>query len=527
MTAGGATRASRLGSSLSEGQRESPLRRVVVVLLLVLPASLMWLLARPGTPRPKVCAQPDNAFWHDVLTAPGVAVGLDGPGSYRLSSTEPGVVWEGGVLVEDARCASHFVAPPRVGPFVVWAESHGDGRLTDGLVDRLRKVESEWAPDPPTPVRSPLDGWRPVADLLGLAIFLVASFRAWQGRGPLFESHFRPTHLLPSAIQLTVLSAWSLFCVHLVPQVPIIVVQILFAFGLDIFLGLLLHGRWRAGVSPLPVVLSMHFFVWFLAPWKAMLVIGLAIGGKHLLVRNGRPIFNPSALGLGLYALGYALLPTIFTVDGLVRHMWTAPGLSLLILVLAAVPLTRFPLALVSLGALGGWAATVLLNGPALHLPTTVIALCLLITEPSSLPRSPLGRLLTGFAYGVLVKVSSVWFHHMGLGDDLSKVLPIPLLNWLAPQIDGLAGRLTAMDKRGLTRWLAPEHRRWHFALFAVILVTDWRIPPSDVQLRATQLWVEGVPGVVWTDEGFLCEHNEAWCEPLAPLATLRVLLAR
>ncbi len=491
------------------------------LLLLLLPAVLLGILAGSGTTRPADCAHPNLGVWTRMLQSidPALAVEADGPDALVLTSPHrdrAGRPQQGHLQFIDARCATSMVGPPQVDTFLVWPQALGNDELGAQM---LTAVQTMAARRPPAPVSSPglnLGGWRPVADLLGLWILLAGLLRWRQGRGPLVESRLRINHFLPGAIQGSLLLIWALGCVHLRSQAPSILLQLLFGFALDIALGLTIHGRWRAGVAPVPIVLSLHFFAWFVEPPQAVLVIGLALLSKFVFQRRDpgggapRPVFNPSAFGLAVYAVLYALWPGRFPFESLVHHAEPVPFLSLFIILFAAVPLTRFPLALVSLGAVIGRSLLHNLTAPGLMLPSTVIALCLLITEPRSLPARPLARLLTGVLYGVLLVVFSQLFVRAGLGDDLSKIAPIPLLNLLAPALDTLALRVERALPR-LVAPLAPAHRRRHFLAFALWALATMATADGGQRL-ALPVWVEGIPTARWAPGGLACSDRLAAC---------------
>jgi hypothetical protein len=472
-------------------------RRLAAVALLMLPAVLLGLLARPSAP-PGDCPQPELAPLQAALTsADGRFVARqDGPWTVHVS--EPGAPGIAQVGVQDVRCAAHMAGPPRMGPLDLSLEAHHNLPLTAHVIRQLDAQVAVWPPTEDRPGRVDLHGWRLIADIVGMAILALG---LWCVRRPVLplEWRLRANHFVPSGIQLLVLAVWGLVCVHLPAQLPSLAAQLLFAVALDIALGLAVHGRWRAGVAPLPVVLSLHFFLWLIEPWRAICVIGVAIASKHLLLREGRPVFNPSALGISLYGLGYLLFTEHFPVVGLVHHMEAVPFLTLLILGLAALPLLRFPIAAVSMGAVVthqllqlAWPA------PGLGLPTTVLAMALLVTEPRSLPRSGLGRLLVGVGYAGLLVLFSQLMHARGLGDDLSKVMPIPVLNLLAPALDRLAARLSrARLGAAVAGFAHADHRGLHYAIF-VCFIAGWIVASDGAQALSAAAWSERLTGGSW-----------------------------
>ncbi len=344
---------------------------------------------------------------------------------------------------------------------------------------------------------------------------------------PTFEFGIKATHALPMMIQLGIYSWWAVWHLPVRWYAPLLLGQLVFGFLLDGLLGIVVSGRWRVGLAPAPVVLSAGLFAWFLAegPWMSTVVISAALASKHLLRRDGRHIFNPSAFGLSVAALCYLALPESTRWHGVVWELDLAPGMVELILILALLAQTRVPVVLASMGALLGMLAwgqfAVVVADPLWAAPFLVIVL--LLTDPATLPRTPAGRLLGGLTYALLL-APVTWFFVQTQGTDYwAKIVPVVLVNGLAPTLDRLGAHLP--DR--LSDLLAPARNRAHVALwFAVVaaLLLLQRPGGGTFDLRRhAQYGTVGVQYDVDPDTpAARCKANPAWCRSFDLPAMLR-----
>ena len=105
----------------------------------------------------------------------------------------------------------------------------------------------------------------------------------------------------------------------------------------------------------------------------------------------------------------------------------------------------------------------------------------LLFTDPSTSPRTELGRLIFGVMYGLAVVTLFGLLGKLGMPTFYDKLLAVPLMNLTIQGIDGLvrSGRLRAIDPARWGTGLAP--RRRHLAYMAVWgLVFLFMLDPAD-----------------------------------------------
>lgn len=333
---------------------------------------------------------------------------------------------------------------------------------------------------------SPWPVLRGVAGLLGLWGLALLAWLAKTASWHVVRVRFKPTHLLPAILQSCLYGYWSLHVAEVAVQLPRIGLQVLVAYVLDFLVGLTVRRRWDATFGPVPIVLSANLFVWF-PPQSfhlSLLVVAVAIASKWLLLRDGRHIFNPSALGIAVVALLSLAWPQAARFQD-IAHMFSEPPRMLwLVAGLAVVAQLRVPivpitltaaLTLLALKAVGAW-HTVYPFWPAV-----LLGLALLATDPATIPQQAAGRWLYGLGLGLGVWAASAALTWAGYSDFYGKVLPIPLLNLLAPRLDRWGAALVTRWREAKWRrpwgdqiarlpdWLEPRYNRWHLGAWLLL----------------------------------------------------------
>jgi len=344
-----------------------------------------------------------------------------------------------------------------------------------------------------------------------LVVLMLASL--WRKKQkPAIEWQLKANHLLPAILQSTIFVYWGIYDKQVVWYAPNLIAQLLLAYVIDAILAWTIEGKWRIGAGPLPIVLSANLFAWYLEPWKVGLVITIALASKYLVRRkDGSVVFNPSGVALATMAIAFILAPKVWSFNGTFQGLRLCPNLSELILLLALIPQRRFPIVLVSLGsAFGLMAAKVWFpNPPGIFLPGTVLAFTLLVTEPRTMAKTGFGRLLQGFAFGILIAISSEMYDKLHLADDFAKVLPLPLVNLLGRPFDAMAKKLP----KNLMERLSPARNTLHMLLFLVLMGLMARHKAGA--FAAYNHWKNETPIIVQNhDRGARCEDNPAFCVP-------------
>ena len=290
----------------------------------------------------------------------------------------------------------------------------------------------------------------------------------------------RPQHYIQMCCHLGVYAYWGHYWAPVYPYLPLLAAQVIFAYAFDMLLTWTRRQPFGAGFGPIPIVFSTNLFLWFRDEWFALQFLLIAAGflGKAFVRwdRDGRRvhIFNPSAFSLALFSLALIVsgrtdltwAPEINTTFGLGPHIY------LVLFLIGLVVMYFFSTTYVTASA-----AVTLFAGSALYraatgvpyfidsdIPSAVfLGLHLLVTDPSTSPRTPLGRVVFGVLYGGGVFALYALLGAIGVPTFYDKLLCVPLLNLAVPAIDRA---VTALGER---RWvevlgLAPPLGRRNLA---------------------------------------------------------------
>ena len=342
--------------------------------------------------------------------------------------------------------------------------------------------------------------WGAAAGLLAwqAALFLWLGRRsAW----PAIDTVLRPQHYVQAAVQLSVFAYWGWYWRPVYDHAWLLAGQLVFAYAFDLLLAWSRRERYTLGCGPFPIIFSTNLFLWFRDDWFYLQFLMIAVGflGKAFVrwERAGRRvhIFNPSAFSLGLFSV--VLIATDTTAltwgEDIATTLTLAPRIYLFLFLAGLVVMYRFAITLVA-----GSAAIVLFGLSALYsaatgvpwfidseIPTAVfLGLHLLVTDPSTSPRTPIGKTVFGVLYGAGVFVLYALLGAFGTPTFYDKLLSVPLLNLSVRWIDRLAGALEASAPLGrIAERLARPHANlaqmavWiaFFAAMTLIGATDGR----------------------------------------------------
>ena len=398
------------------------------------------------------------------------------------------------------------------------ARSEGERQEISALLTVFASIEENDPGDLGTEMSPPpARGWLtagPVA-LVGLLLgFIAAVTVGWRDRVKL---DIQPNHAVPAVIQLVIYAYWMVYVVAVRERMLDIVAQLLFAYGVEALLMWSRGRTWRISLAPVPVVLSMNLFVWFHEPGLQCVAIALALASKELLLRDGKHIFNPSAFGVAVLAGLTLTLPSLFTWGTPTPdiELNLPPNMAEILLVLTVLAQLRFPIVLVPICATGALLAMRYVgNPPDPWWPATFLILLLFSTDPKTIPKTPLGRCLFGAGLGVGIAMVSGVLQGMHLPDVYGKVVPIPVLNYLAPHLDRLAERIGA---RADLRFLDPRFNRRHVVAWVIAAIFGISTGKAGA-FQNVLVWELGTVGVVQSSPTTLptCRDNPAWCEPFS-----------
>jgi hypothetical protein len=306
-----------------------------------------------------------------------------------------------------------------------------------------------------------------------------------QGRTLTFQVDLRKQHYLQACAQGTVLLYWGFYWREVYHSAHLIAAQLLFAYAFDILLSWSRRDEYALGFSPFPVIFSISLFLWFKPDWFYLQFLLVAVGfaAKELIrwKKNGRRVhvFNPSSFPLGVFSL--ALLMTASTDmtwgQEIATTLNNAPHIYLLIF-LVGLPgqflfgvTTMTMTAVVTMYAFGllYFALTGTYYFVDSYIPIAVfLGMHLLFTDPSTSPRSELGRVLFGALYALSVVALYALLNRLGTPTFYDKLMAVPMLNLAIKAIDRFAqwGPLTRFDPAALARGLIG--RRRHLAFIGV-----------------------------------------------------------
>ncbi|NJD18370.1 MAG: RnfABCDGE type electron transport complex subunit D, partial [Gemmatimonadetes bacterium] len=285
-------------------------------------------------------------------------------------------------------------------------------------------------------------------------------------------------HWVQMLAQGTVLLWWGWHVEGVYAYFPLLLAQILFAFGFDALLQWSRRGTWRMTFGPIPVMFSINLFLWFKPDWFhyqfAMIALGFLAKEFLRWTRDGRVthIFNPSSFPLAVAALFLVVTGSSdMTLGRFIANTQHDPPFIYLVIFLVALPgqilfgVARMTLAAV-LTAYGTSLAYFAATGTYLffdtHIPVPVfLGMHLLFTDPATSPRTELGRIIFGVLYALGAVALYVLFLRVGVPTYWDKLLPVPLLNLMVRGIDGLASSkaLAGLDPSRIARTLTPPQR--------------------------------------------------------------------
>jgi hypothetical protein len=316
----------------------------------------------------------------------------------------------------------------------------------------------------------------------------------------------RRQHWVQAAVQLSVFAYWGYHWRPVYEYAPLLLAQLAFAYAFDMLLAWTRRETYVLGFGPFPILLSTNLFLWFKDDWFALqfLMLGVGFLGKELVRwrRDGRwtHVFNPSAFSLGLFSL--ALIVTgrsdITWGHEIATTLTRAPHIYLFVFLCGLVVMAFFSITLVA-----GSAAAVLFGCGALYsaltgvpyfvdseIPAAVfLGLHLLVTDPSTSPRRPLGKALFGALYGLGVFGLYSLLGALGAPTFYDKLLCVPLLNLSVKWIDALARALEGFSPlRRWSEWAPARANAVHMALWILFFGAMSALGSTDALHRGQTL---------------------------------------
>jgi hypothetical protein len=297
--------------------------------------------------------------------------------------------------------------------------------------------------------------WTTIAVLIGWQAILLLRRQTYS----LVLAPPRAQHYVQSCCQLSVYAYWGWYWQPVYDYAWLLIAQLVFAYVFDTLLSWSRRGNYVLGFGPFPIIFSTNLFLWFRDDWFYLQFLLVAVGflGKEFVRwhREGRlvHIFNPSAFSLGLFSVVLIATNTTHLTRGpeIASTLSLAPYIYVFLFAIGLVVMYFFSVTLVAAAA-----AATLFAASAIYSATTgvpyfldseipsavFLGLHLLVTDPSTSPRTPLGRLIFGVLYGLGVFGLYSLLAAMGAPTFYDKLMCVPLLNLSVPLIDRLVKNL-------------------------------------------------------------------------------------
>lgn len=322
--------------------------------------------------------------------------------------------------------------------------------------------------------------WSVLASAMVLLAWSGISFLSARRHGRTFELAvaLRPQHYVQACAHSAIFLYWGWYWAPVYAHVYLIVAQLAFAYAFDMLLGWSRRRIYTLGFGPFPIILSTNLFLWFRDDWFFLqfLMVAVGLAAKEFIRWNkdGRQvhIFNPSSFSLTVFSV--ALLATGMTGitwgQDIAITQFYPPQMYLFLFAVALPGQLLFGVTTMTMTAV----VTTYLFGLVYYtltgtyffydsyIPIAVfLGMHLLFTDPSTAPRTELGRMLFGALYGMSTIVLYEVLTRAGLPTFYDKLLQVPVMNLTIQRIDRAvrSGWLRRFDPSAIGRSLAPRRR--------------------------------------------------------------------
>tara|TARA_B100001123_G_scaffold425550_2_gene538534 strand:+ start:11597 stop:13399 length:1803 start_codon:yes stop_codon:yes gene_type:complete len=313
----------------------------------------------------------------------------------------------------------------------------------------------------------------------------------------------RKQHYIQACAQLSVYLYWGWYWREVYDSAHLIAAQLLFAYAFDMLLTWSRREKYILGFGPFPIIFSINLFMWFKPDWFylqfLMVAVGFAVKEFIRWNKNGKNvhIFNPSSFPLGIFALGLILTgSTSLTWGPEIAVTQIFPPHIYLVIFLASLPAQLlFGVAPMTMAAVATTYIFILIHsyitGTQFFSPSDIgggavpiaafLGMHLLFNDPSTSPRTEVGRVFFGVLYGIGIIILFGVLEQAGIPTHYDKLLAVPILNLLIQIID------VSVRSSGLSS-PTPSPREGHQLSMRRNLsyVTAWIIFFAVMQARTT-----------------------------------------
>jgi tetratricopeptide (TPR) repeat protein len=327
------------------------------------------------------------------------------------------------------------------------------------------------------------------------------------------EISLRKQHYIQACAHLSLYLYWGAYWPGVRDAAPLIAAQLAFGYGLDSLLSWSRRDGYTFGFGPFPIIFSTNLFLWFKPDWFYLQFLMVAVGfaAREFLKweRDGRRvhIFNPSSFPLAVFSIALILTHSTNITWGveIAKTQLYPPHMYLLIFLVSLPGQLLFGVASMTVAAvLTSYALIAFdVSVTGMHVfesPTIPIAVFLgmhlLFTDPSTSPRTELGRIVFGVLYGASVFGLYIVLERLGVPTFYDKLLPVPIMNVMVRAIDRAAKSdlLKRFDPGAIGAAASPRSRfATYTALWAAVFVVSQMVTANATTLaRADLLLTDG-----------------------------------
>jgi hypothetical protein len=312
------------------------------------------------------------------------------------------------------------------------------------------------------------------------------------GRSLTLAVVLRKPHYVQMCAQGALWLYWGWHVPFIYGFAPLVLAQLLFAYGISTLLTWSRRDVYELGFGPVPITLSINFFLVFKPEWFhwQFLIIALGYFAKDFIrwTREGRSahIFNPSSFPLSVFSLVLILTGSTELTFGVefATTLFNPPNIYLVIflvslpgqLLFGVTTMTVSAVVTAYLAGLAFYGATGTYLFYDAYIPIAVfLGMHLLFTDPATSPRSESGRIVFGVLYGLLIIAMYGLLRLSETPTFYDKLLPIPICNMLVLLIERAVGSkpLRVLDLSWIGRGLTTAQRRVAtVGLWALIFAT-------------------------------------------------------
>jgi hypothetical protein len=321
------------------------------------------------------------------------------------------------------------------------------------------------------------------------AVLLIWYAILWRrGRRLTIEISLRPQHYLQAIAHTSIFVYWGLYWTPIQDAAVLIIGQIVFAYAFDALLSWTRGNKFVLGFGPFPIIYSTNLFLRFRDDWFYLQFLMVAVGflAKELIRwhRDGRRvhIFNPSSFPLALFSLILIVTGTshITWAEEIANLLIWPPHIYLFIFLVALPGQYLFGVTTMTMPAVlttFAWSMLYLkVTGTYFFFDSNVpiavfLGMHLLFTDPSTAPKTEMGRVLFGVCYGLSVVALYAGLSAIGAPTYYDKLLQVPIMNLMVKWFDraGRSASWSWLNPSRLAATLSPAMRRGAYVMLWIV----------------------------------------------------------